>query len=67
MRDGDLLVGLIPLMLQGQWGFRRLLFISGDDQLDLLAREGWEDEVCKAGVRALRQLDSWRVADLRDL
>jgi CelD/BcsL family acetyltransferase involved in cellulose biosynthesis len=56
VRDGDLLVGLIPLMLERRWGFRRLLFIGKFDQLDLLARTGWEDEVSEAGVRALKQM-----------
>ena len=66
MRDGALLVSLIPLVLKGRWFFRRLLFFGKDDQLDLLARRGWETEVCEAGVEALRQMDGWHVATLRD-
>jgi CelD/BcsL family acetyltransferase involved in cellulose biosynthesis len=67
VRDGDLLVGLMPLMLENRWGFRRLLFIGKRGQLDLLAKKGWEDKVCEAGIRALRQMRSWHVIDLRDV
>jgi hypothetical protein len=65
--EGTLLVGVIPLMLERWWGFRRLLFVGERDQQDLLAREGWEDKVSEAGVRALRQMDCWHVIDLRDV
>jgi hypothetical protein len=68
VRDEGLLAGLIPLMLERQWGFRRLLFIAKREQLDLLVRKGWEDKVSEAGVRALRQMmDSWHVIDLKDV
>lgn len=67
IRDGDRLVGVIPLMLQRRWGFYTLHFVGRDDQLDLLARKGWETEVCRAGVRTLRQMDSWHVVRLREL
>jgi CelD/BcsL family acetyltransferase involved in cellulose biosynthesis len=68
VRDGAVLVGLIPLMLERWWGFRRLLFISKFDQLDLLARKGWEDRVCEAGVHALgRMMGRWHVIDLQTL
>jgi CelD/BcsL family acetyltransferase involved in cellulose biosynthesis len=68
VRDGTVLVGLIPLMLERWWGFRRLLFIGKFDPLDLLARKGWEDAVCEAGVHALRQMMGHRhVLDLQML
>lgn len=68
VRNGGLLVGLIPLMLERWWGFRRLLFVGKFDQLDLLARDGWEDRVSEAGVRALRQMTgSWHVLDVQAL
>jgi hypothetical protein len=68
VRDGELLVGLIPLMLERQWGFGRLLFIGEHAQpKDLLAKKGWEDKVSEAGIRALRQIDSWHVLDVRDV
>ena len=70
VRDGDLLVGLMPLVLEVQWGyFGRLLFvgIGPSDHLDILAREGWEAGVIEAGINALRQMDSWHVADLQEL
>lgn len=70
VRDGDLLVGLIPLMLERRWGFfGRLLFIGNGptDYLDILAKEGWEAQVAKAGVKALQQMGSWQVAELQEL
>ncbi len=68
VRDRDLLVGLIPLMLERRWGLRRLLFIGGRAlRRDLLAKKGWEDKVSEAGIRAFRQIDSWHVIDVRDL
>ena len=67
VREGSLLVGLIPLMLEHRWGFRKLVIIGNPDQPDLLARKGWEDKVSKAGIRALRQLDSWHVIVFRDV
>jgi CelD/BcsL family acetyltransferase involved in cellulose biosynthesis len=66
VRDGGLLVGLMPLMLERRWGFRRLLFIGKFDQLDLLARRGWEYKVSEVGIRALGQMmGSWHVVDLK--
>jgi len=69
VRSGSLLVGVLPLMLQRRFGVKRLLFIgTGEtDYLDLLVREGWEREVTEAGVRSLRQLGHWQVADLQEL
>jgi Acetyltransferase (GNAT) domain len=68
VRDKGLLVGLIPLMLERRWGFGRLLFIGEHaQQQDLLAKKGWEDKVSEAGIRALRQIDSWHVVDARDV
>jgi len=67
VREGRLLVGLIPLMLEHWWGFRKLVFIGCCAQMDFLARKGWEGKVSEAGIRALRQMDSWHVMDLRDV
>jgi hypothetical protein len=72
VRDGPLLVGLAPLMLERRWGLGRLLFVgSGNidatDYLDILVRQGWEDEVSEAVVRSLREMGSWHVADLQEL
>jgi CelD/BcsL family acetyltransferase involved in cellulose biosynthesis len=67
--EKGLLVGLIPLMLERRRGFGRLLFIGTGptDYLDMLIREGWEDEVLDAGIGALKQLEGWQVADLQQL
>jgi CelD/BcsL family acetyltransferase involved in cellulose biosynthesis len=70
VRDGDLLVGLLPLMAR-----RGRLLLIGDlvggglstPYKDLLAREGWEERVARAAARALRELGGWWVADLREL
>src|SRR5215216_5192665 len=69
VRDGGLLVGLLPLMVPRGLSFGRLLLIGtgSTDYLDVLAREGWEQEVAEAGARALKGLGGWRVADLRDV
>jgi CelD/BcsL family acetyltransferase involved in cellulose biosynthesis len=69
VRSGELLVGVLPLMIQQRFGFKRLLFVGTGvtDYLDLLAREGSEREVAEAGVRILRRLGPWQVADLQEL
>jgi hypothetical protein len=69
IRCDGLLVGLMPLMLQRRGGLGRLLFIGTGltDYQDILAREGWESRVSEAGVRALRQMAGWQVADLQQL
>lgn len=69
VREGGLLVGLIPLMLERRLGFGRLLFVGTGmtDQLDMLAREGREEAVARAGAEALARMDSWEVADLQEL
>jgi CelD/BcsL family acetyltransferase involved in cellulose biosynthesis len=70
VRNGEgLLVGILPLMLKRRWGFGKLLFIGTGqtDYLDVIAREGWEEEVSEAGVSTLKQMGSWQVADLHQL
>jgi CelD/BcsL family acetyltransferase involved in cellulose biosynthesis len=70
VRDGrSSLVGLAPLMLKYRLGFGKLLFVGTGptDYLDVLIREGWEDQVPEVLARALRQIDSWQVADLHQL
>jgi CelD/BcsL family acetyltransferase involved in cellulose biosynthesis len=70
LQDRGLLVGLLPLMLEHRGGFfGRLLFIGTGitDYLDVLVREGWEQEVLDAGRRSLWQMGSWQVADLQEL
>jgi hypothetical protein len=70
---GGLLVGLLPLMVR-----RGRLLLVGDSARtlyrdvmtpykDVLVREGWEEEVARAGARALKGLGGWRVADLQEL
>src|SRR4028119_1694954 len=55
VRDDDLLVGLVPLMLKLRGGFGRLLFIGSGltDYNDVLARRGWESRVSEAGSGAV--------------
>jgi CelD/BcsL family acetyltransferase involved in cellulose biosynthesis len=64
-----LLIAIIPLMQKRKWGYSRLLFVGTGltDYLDVLTREGWEAEASEAGVRALRQMSAWQVADLHQL
>src|SRR5215212_9485023 len=52
VREGSgLLVGLLPLMLEQRLGFGRLQFIGSGvtDYLDILAKEGREEEVARDG------------------
>jgi CelD/BcsL family acetyltransferase involved in cellulose biosynthesis len=69
IRDGGLLVGLLPLMLHRLAPLARLLFIGTGptDYQDVLIREGWESAVSRAGAQALRRMDGWQVADLHQL
>jgi CelD/BcsL family acetyltransferase involved in cellulose biosynthesis len=70
VRDEGLLVGLIPLMLLKRgWGFRVLCFMGSglSPYLDILAKEGWEAKVSEAVRHALRQMNSWHVADLEQV
>lgn len=66
--EGGLLVGALPLALERR-PFGRLLFLGTGTTgyPDILAREGFEEAVARAGARALRGMDSWSVADLRNL
>jgi len=59
----------IPLMLERRWGLGRLLFVGTGPtaHLDVLARNGWDDQITETGIRALRQMDGWHVADLQKL
>jgi CelD/BcsL family acetyltransferase involved in cellulose biosynthesis len=69
VRDGGLLVGLVPLMLERGQIFGRLLFLGSGitDHHDVLVREGWERQVAEAAVGALERMGSWWVADLQEL
>jgi hypothetical protein len=54
--DDDLLVGIIPFMLEHQWDFDKLLFVGTGlpDNPDLFARGGWKDRVLAAAIQVLR-------------
>jgi CelD/BcsL family acetyltransferase involved in cellulose biosynthesis len=69
IRDGSLLVGVVPLMLERRARFGRLLFLGTGltDHLDVLIREGWEEGVSEAALRAIGEMKAWRVADLQQL
>src|SRR5215210_4937363 len=68
VRDGALLVGLVPLMLERWWGFPGWLSFIGTgltDYLDILVRRGWEAQVAKAGIGALKRMQPWKMLDLQ--
>jgi CelD/BcsL family acetyltransferase involved in cellulose biosynthesis len=70
VRARGLLVGLLPLMLErSRLGVVRLLFVGSglSTYLDVIAREGWEGRVAKAGVEIFPRLGPWQVADLQQL
>lgn len=69
LRDSanGLLVGVVPLMIGRRHGVPTLLFITDDDPLDVLARDGWGPAVERAVATALRRVPGWLVADLRDV
>lgn len=68
-RHGDLLVGVVPLMLERRWGIGRLSFVGtpASDYLDVLVRQGWEETFNEAAALSLRRTSSWHVADLQEL
>ena len=55
VRQGELLVGLVPLMLERRFGFGSLLFVGTGitDHLDVLVRDGYQDAVIEATVDTL--------------
>src|SRR5215207_2526961 len=70
VRDGDLLVGVIPLMLQRWWNSPGVLLFIGTgltDYLDILARKSFEAQVTKAGTKALMRIGPWKLAALHEL
>jgi CelD/BcsL family acetyltransferase involved in cellulose biosynthesis len=69
VRQCELLVGLMPLMLERSFGFGRLLFIGTGitDHLDILVRDGYRDCVIDAVVDALSYMKSWQFIDLHQL
>ncbi len=56
-------------MLERRLGPRRLLFIGSGQSiyLDAIVRDGWEDQVTKAGIETLEQIGFWEFADLQQL
>jgi hypothetical protein len=54
--DDDLLVGIMPLMLEHQWDFDKLLFVGTGlpGNPNLFARGGWKDRVLAAAIQVLR-------------
>ena len=69
LRDGGLLVGIIPLVLQSKFGIGRLLFLGTGitDYLDIIVRERWERRIAESCKQALERIGSWQVADLQEL
>lgn len=66
---GDLLVSILPMMLERGRGIRKLLFVGTGltDYNDLLVRQGWEEPASEAGLRALQGMDGWHVIELQEL
>ena len=66
VRDGESLVGLLPLVLSR---LRRLSFmgVGVSDYHDAVAQPGHEDEICAAIYSFLREARGWSVLDLREL
>jgi CelD/BcsL family acetyltransferase involved in cellulose biosynthesis len=69
LRSGNLLVGIMPLMLERRGKFGRLLYVGTplSEYNDVLVRREWEVQVSEAGRQALRQISGWHVADLQEL
>lgn len=69
IRADGVLVGLLPMMLERNRGFGKLLFIGTGltDYNDVLVRRGWEAPVSEAGKRVLEQMNGWRVVELQEL
>jgi CelD/BcsL family acetyltransferase involved in cellulose biosynthesis len=69
VRNGALLVGLVPLMLERRGGMGRLLFVGTGltDYQDMLARKGWETRVSEAARQTLGQMSGWHIVDLQQL
>ena len=69
IRADGVLVGLLPMMLERNRGFGKLLFVGTGltDYNDALVRRGWEAPVSEAGRRAVERMDGWRVVELQEL
>ena len=69
MRAGGLLVGLLPMMLERDRAFRRLLFVGTGltDYNDALVRGGWEARVTEAAGWALWGMGGWHMVELQEL
>ena len=69
VHEGDVLIGLAPLMLRGCYGLRRLVFLGTpiSDNLDVIARGGRERDVAHALVKYLRSSWSLPMLDLEEV
>jgi len=68
--EDNLLVGILPLMLQHQQSSIKLLFVGGGyitPYKDILVREGWESQVAEAAADALERITGWHVVDLHEI
>jgi hypothetical protein len=56
-------------MLKRRWALQRLLFVGTgpSGHLDMLVREGWEDNVSEVGSAALKGMTDWHVANLQEV
>jgi CelD/BcsL family acetyltransferase involved in cellulose biosynthesis len=65
----EVLVGLVPLMLERRFGIGTLLFVGTGitDHLDMLVKDGYEDAVVVATVDVVLRMTDWTLLDLHQL
>jgi CelD/BcsL family acetyltransferase involved in cellulose biosynthesis len=69
VRQGGLMIGLVPLMLEPRLAFPRLVFIGTGvtDRLDILVRDGHHDSFIRCAIAALDSLQRWLIVDLHQV
>src|SRR5579859_2455141 len=69
VRAGNTLVGLAPLLIYSRGQERVLAFMAGgvSDYLDLVVDPQHENEVIRAILQAIEELDRWTTLDFTDL
>lgn len=69
VRQGGLMIGLVPLMLEPRLALSRLVFIGTGvtDRLDILVRDGHHDGFIRCAIAALDSLRPWLIVDLHQV